>query len=74
MYRISGSYSVPISNEIEEGMFTGNLGTGTLLYDNFSLSINEDMTAAGLTLATDSYNLYDTTTMRIVEKISGLEE
>ena len=54
-------------------MFTGNLGKGTLLYDNFTLSINDEGTAAGLTLATESHKQMDTTSMILVEKTSGLE-
>ncbi|MDB2321763.1 hypothetical protein N9V34_02455 [Flavobacteriaceae bacterium] len=73
MDRISGSYAMPFTNEIEEGMFTGNLGKGTTLYDNFTLSINDKGTAAGLTLATDSYKQMDTTSMILLEKTSGLE-
>ena len=74
MERISGSFSIPITNKIEEGMFAGNLGKGTLIYDNFILSINEDSTVAGLTLATNNYRTMDTTTLIIVEKISELQE
>ena len=73
MERISGSFSIPITNKIEERMFAGNLGKGTLIYDNFTLSINEDSTAAGLTLATNNYRTMDTTTLIIVEKISELQ-
>ena len=73
MERVSGAYAMPITNEIKEGMFSGNLGKGTILYDNFTLSINDEGTAAGLTLATDSYKQMDTTSMILVEKTSGLE-
>lgn len=67
--RVSGSFGIPISNKVEEGVFSGNLGKGTLVYDNFTLSINKDLTAAGLTLATDSYSVSTTTTIIIEEKM-----
>ncbi len=69
MNRISGSFSIPSTNEIEEGEFSGNLGSSTSLYDVFTLIINKTGTAVGLTLATDSYSVYDTTSMIIVEKL-----
>lgn len=68
MDRISGSFSIPLTNKIEEGEFSGNLGSTTSLYDVFTLTINKEGTAAGLTLATDSYSVYDTTSMILIEK------
>jgi hypothetical protein len=70
MQRISGSYSIPPTNKIDERTFSGNLSAGTYLYDVFTLTIDESGTAAGLTLATDNYSIYDTTAMVLQEKIT----
>ena len=69
MNRISGSFNIPITNKIKEGEFSGNLGSNTSLYDVFTLTVNKDVTAAGLTIATESYSVYDTTSMVLVEKV-----
>jgi hypothetical protein len=68
MTRVSGSYELPFNYKVEEGTLYGNLASGTLLYDIFVLSINEEGTAAGLTLANDRFTVYDTTTMVLLEK------
>jgi predicted transcriptional regulator len=70
MDRISGSFNIPITNKIKQGEFSGNLGSNTSLYDVFTLTVNKDVTAAGLTIATESYSVYDTTSMVLIEKIN----
>ena len=66
--RVSGSFSVPFTNKVDDNTLYGNLSKGFPIYDTFVISVNSSGSAAGITLASDS-GMFDTTTIVIQEKL-----